>query len=107
MKIQATSKAKSSLIGKDELIHQIAGRTGATLATTAQMVEAFTEVVAENLAAGREVRVMGFGTWLIRQAAGRKVRDIRSGESIQIAASQHVAFKTGAVLAKAAHRSHR
>ena len=91
------------VIGKDELIHQIAARAGLNLKETSKVLEAFTEVVREDVAQGHEVRLMGFGTWTLREVAARKVKSIRGGKQITIPARKRVGFSVGAVLSQAAH----
>jgi DNA-binding protein HU-beta len=92
-----------AVIGKDELIHQIAAKAGMNLKETSKIIEAFTEVVCEDVAQGHEVRLMGFGTWNLREVASRKVKSIRSGDQITIPARKRVGFSVGAVLSQAAH----
>jgi DNA-binding protein HU-beta len=98
----ATSKKSPGVIGKDELIHQIAAKAGLNLKETSKVIEAFTEVVREDIAQGHEVRLMGFGTWNLREVASRKVKSIRGGKQITIPARKRVGFTVGAVLSQAA-----
>jgi DNA-binding protein HU-beta len=90
------------VIGKDELIHQVAARAGLNLKETSKVIDAFTEVVREDVARGHEVRLMGFGTWNLREVASRRVKSIRGGVPITIPARKRVGFSVGAVLSKAA-----
>lgn len=59
-------------------------------------------VVREEVAKGKEVRLMGFGTWNLRNMAARKVKSIRGGNQITIPARKRVGFSVGAVLLQAA-----
>jgi DNA-binding protein HU-beta len=98
-----TSPEKNhAVVGKDELIHQIAARAGMNLKETSKIIDAFTEVVREDIAQGHEVRLMGFGTWNLREVAARKVKSIRGGKQITIPARKRVGFSVGAVLSQAA-----
>src|SRR5437762_1133762 len=60
------SNKEHLVVGKDELIHQIAAKAGMNLKETNKVIDAFTEVVREGVAKGYEVRLMGFGTWNLR-----------------------------------------
>ncbi len=101
-----TTVAKNTnVVGKDELIHQIAAKAGLNLKESSKVIDAFTEVVCENVAQGHEVRLMGFGTWNLRDVAARNVKSIRGGRQITIPARKRVGFSVGAVLAQAAHAS--
>lgn len=101
--MKTSSPAKDHIvIGKDELIHQVAARAGLNLKETSKVIDAFTEVVREDVARGHEVRLMGFGTWNLREVAARRVKSIRNGDQITIPARRRVGFSVGAVLAQAA-----
>ena len=90
------------VVSKDELIHQIAARAGLNLKETSKVIDAFAEVVRERVAQGHEVRLMGFGTWNLREVAARRVKSIRGGDQITIPARKRVSFSVGAVLSQAA-----
>jgi len=98
----AVSTKGQTVVGKDELIHQVAARAGLNLKETSKVIEAFTDAVRENVANGHEVRLMGFGTWNLRDVASRKVKSIRGGKQITIPARKRVGFSVGAVLSQAA-----
>jgi DNA-binding protein HU-beta len=104
MKTSAPVK-RQVVVGKDELIHQIAARSGLNLKETNKVIDAFTEVVREGIAQGHEVRLMGFGTWNLREVAPRRVKSIRGGDQITIPARKRVGFSVGAVLSQAAQGS--
>jgi len=97
-----TPEKSRPVVGKDELIHQVAARAGMNLKETSKVIEAFTEVVREEIAQDHEVRLMGFGTWNLRDVASRKVKSIRGGKQITIPARKRVGFSVGAVLSQAA-----
>ena len=99
----ASPEKNTVVVGKDELIHQIAARAGMNLKETSKIIDAFTEVVREDVAQGHEVRLMGFGTWNLRKVAARKVKSIRGGQQITIPARKRVGFSVGAILSQAAH----
>jgi len=98
----AGSKKSATIVGKDDLIHQIAAKAGTNLTETNKIIDAFTQVVREDVSKGHEVRLMGFGTWNLRNVAARKVKSIRGGQQITIPARKRVGFSVGAVLSQAA-----
>ena len=101
--MRTSSPDKNMVVGKDELIHQIAAKAGMNLKETNKVIDAFTEVVREGVSKGYEVRLMGFGTWNLRDVAPRRVKSIRGGDQIVIPARKRVGFSVGAVLSQAAH----
>jgi DNA-binding protein HU-beta len=98
-----TPEKNESVVGKDELIHKVAAKSGLNLKETTKVLDAFTEVVREDVSKGHDVRLMGFGTWSLRAVAARKVKSIRGGKQITIPARKRVGFSVGAVLSQAAH----
>ena len=99
----ATASGKNTMmVGKDDLVHQIAAKAGTNLKDTNEIIDAFTQVVCEEVGKGKEVRLMGFGTWNLRDVAARKVKSIRGGNQITIPARKRAGFSVGAVLSQAA-----
>ena len=94
--------ATEDIIGKGELTHQMAARSGLSLKDAEKALDAFTEVVRENLAHGREVRLIGFGSWSLRKIAARTVKSIRTGKDVSLPAHQRVGFSVGTILSQAA-----
>src|SRR5437764_11359761 len=96
----ALPEKHSTIVGKDELVHQIAAKAGLNLKATTKVIDAFTEVVFEDVAQGHAVRLMCFGTWNLRQVAARNVKSIRGDKQITIPARKRVDFSVGAVLSQ-------
>jgi len=94
--------ATEHMVGKGELVHQIAARSGLSLKDAEKALDAFTEVVPENLAQGREVRLIGFGSWSLREIGARKVKSIRTGKDVSLPAHKRVGFSVGTTLSQAA-----
>lgn len=95
-------RKQAEVTGKPELVSQVAHVTGLSFKKTEEVINALEEAVRDELAKGNRVRLMGFGTWEVREVEGRTIKDIRSGQPINVGASRHVGFKTGAVLNRAA-----
>lgn len=81
-----------------ELAQKLADETGATKSDMKGMLETIFGEIAEQLAAGNEVAINGFGTFKPRQNAARKGRNPSTGEEIDIAASTSAAFKQAKAL---------
>jgi len=91
-----------SVVTKSELVHQVASKAGASLKSVEQIIDAFTQVVQEDVAQGLSVRLMGFGTWEARHVRARKFRPINDAENMTILPpGKRVGFQVGAVLARA------
>ena len=61
-------------------------------------LDATTDAIADALKKGETVSMVGFGTFSVRHRAARTGRNPRTGETINIAASNNPAFKAGKAL---------
>ena len=85
-------------MNKTELIEAIAAKADLSKVNAEKAVNAFIEVVAEQLKTGNEVMLVGFGTFKTSERAARTGRNPRTGETLKIAASRVPTFKAGKVL---------
>ena len=85
-------------MNKTELIASVAQKAELTKKDAEKAVKAVFETVAEELAKGEKVQVIGFGTFEVRHRAARKGRNPQTGAEIEIPASKVPAFKPGKAL---------
>lgn len=85
-------------MNKAELTAAIVKKTGFTKKNAEKALGTVTEVIAEALAAGEKVQVVGFGSFEVRNRPARVARNPRTGEQIEIAASKAPVFKAGKAL---------
>ncbi len=85
-------------MNKSELIDAIAESAGLTKADAARALDATTDSIAGALQQGQTVSLVGFGTFTVRHRAARQGRNPRTGETIEIKASNNPAFKAGKAL---------
>ncbi len=89
-------------VGKQELVSQVSRETGMTNRQIEKVFGAFVEAITMSLSRGEDVRITGFGTFKVAQRAARKGRHPRTGEEMQIPASQRPTFTPGSKLVEAA-----
>jgi DNA-binding protein HU-beta len=83
---------------KAELVEQMANITGLNRAQAKEALEAFIASVSTSLRAGKEVRLVGFGSFVpIKRPAGM-ARNPRTGEAVKRKASQTCRFRVGDAL---------
>jgi DNA-binding protein HU-beta len=82
-------------IGKSELVNHVASKTDLTKVDAQKAVEGTLEAIASALEKGEEVRLIGFGSFSVQTSAAREGRNPRTGEKINIAASNKPVFKAG------------
>ena len=85
---------------KNELAERVAQRTGLSASQARQVVETTLEAVSDELAAGGEVSLAGFGKFSVSQRAARQGRNPSTGATIQIAASKAAKFSAASALKK-------
>jgi len=85
-------------MNKSELIDAVSNKTEMSKADAARAVDGVIATVTESLKSGDQVTVVGFGTFLVRHREARAGRNPRTGETIQINASNVPAFKAGKAL---------
>ena len=85
-------------MNKTELVAAVAAKTELTKKDAEKAVAAVLETVAETLAAGEKVQLVGFGTFETREREARTAKNPRTGETVEVAASRVPAFKAGQAL---------
>ncbi len=88
-------------IGKTELTDKVATRAGLNKAQAGRAVDAVLEEIQEALQKGDEVRLTGFGNFVVTKTSARTGRNPRTKETIQIPAGQRPAFRPGSRLKSA------
>ena len=85
-------------MNKSELIDAIAADSGLSKADAGRALDGFTAAITNALVAGETVSMVGFGTFSVKHRAARAGRNPRTGETIQIKASNNPSFKAGKAL---------
>ena len=85
-------------MNKAELIAAVAEKTGMSKKDTEAVVAATFEAVAETLANGDKVQLVGFGSFEVKKRAARLGRNPKTKETIEIEASKVPVFKAGKAL---------
>lgn len=81
---------------KKELGRALAKRNGMTIEAASNCVDSVLEIIADTLEAGDDVRLIGFGTFGVRERAERVGPNPRKkGETIVIPARKSPFFKAG------------
>lgn len=92
---------RSFPLNKNDLIAAVSGNSGLSKADSAKAVDGMIGAITNSLKSGTEVRLVGFGTFSVSRRAATTGRNPRTGETIQIAASNQPKFKAGKALKSA------
>ncbi len=82
-------------MNKTELVAKIAEKSALKKVEAEKALKAFEEVVTEELAAGGDVRLVGFGTFSVKENKAREGVNPQTKKKMPIPASKSPKFKAG------------
>ena len=85
-------------MNKTEFINAVAEKEGIEKKCAEKAVNAVFATIAQELAKGEKIQLVGFGTFEIRERAEKQGRNPRTGETMTVPASKVLAFKAGKAL---------
>ena len=85
-------------MNKNDLVSVVSDKSGLSKADAAKAVDAVIDAITASLRGGTEVRLVGFGTFLVSSRAASTGRNPRTGEAISIPAAKLPKFKAGKAL---------
>ncbi|HYZ62728.1 MAG TPA: HU family DNA-binding protein [Acetobacteraceae bacterium] len=88
-------------LNRTGLIASVAEQAGLTLAKATEAVDAMLGAIQVALQEGREVRLTGFGSFVVTTRKASTGRDPRTGAAIAIGPSASVRFRPGRALKEA------
>lgn len=86
---------------KKELVDVIAAKTEMTKKDSETALNAVIETIKEALIKGDDIRLVGFGTFSVKETAARTGRNPKTGEEIKIPAGKRITFKASKELKEA------
>ncbi|MFT6048247.1 MAG: DNA-binding protein HU-beta [Arenicella sp.] len=85
-------------MNKSELVELIASSADISKSSAGDALEAVLDGITGALSSGNSVTLVGFGTFSVSHRTARDGRNPRTGETIQIKASNLAKFKAGKAL---------
>lgn len=82
-------------MNKTELIAEMAKKGGITKVEAGKALNAYVDVVKEQLAKGERVSLVGFGTFSVVERGERMGRNPKNGKAVKIAAKKVAKFRPG------------
>lgn len=82
-------------MNKNDLVATVSNAAGLSKADATKAVNCVIEAITDSLKGGVEVRLVGFGTFNVARRKASEGRNPRTGEKIQIPASNQPKFKAG------------
>jgi len=85
-------------MNKQELISAMAAKADLTKDQAGAALEGFIDSVTDSLKAGDDVRLLGFGNFVVSRREAKMGRNPQTGEAVEIKAANVVRFKVGKAL---------
>lgn len=85
-------------MSKSELVAAVSEKTGMSKKDCEKVIAGCLDTVAETLAQGGKVQLVGFGTFEVKERRARTGRNPQTGEPVEIPASKAPVFKAGKAL---------
>ena len=83
---------KGAKMNKKQLVGKISSSMNLSKADAERTFDGITEIILNCLKSDEQVKIAGFGTYKVAKRKARVGRNPRTGEQIQISASQKVKF---------------
>ena len=94
-----------SIVGRSEITRSIAQRSGLTQKKATEVLEATLDSIREALTAGKEVRLVNFGSFKVRRSAARQgVNPRNRNEKITVPERDRVRFSPGKELSSSVEK---
>ena len=85
-------------MNKGDLVNAVAEKAGLSRGDAGKALDAALDMITEALKRGEEVKIVGFGSFVVTDRAAGEARNPRTGEKVQVPASKSPKFRAGAGL---------
>jgi DNA-binding protein HU-beta len=92
------AEKQENIFKRQELVAVVAEKIGVPRTKATGAVDAVLDAITDQLKKGQEVRLVGFGAFVIGQRKAGKGRDPRTGAEIDIPAAKSVRFRASKAL---------
>jgi integration host factor subunit alpha len=89
---------------KADIFEKVQESTGLTRKESAEMVEEVFSIMKSTLESGEDLKVSGFGKFIVKQKANRRGRNPQTGESLTIESRRILTFKPSNLLREAINK---
>lgn len=80
---------------KADIIDHLVSKFGFTRQQGRMLVDSFFDEIYDNLVNGKDVKLSGFGNFILKDKKSRPGRNPKTGEEVEICARRVVTFKAG------------
>jgi integration host factor subunit alpha len=95
---------KEYQLTKADIFEKVQESTGFTRKVSAELVEEVFSIMKSTFESGEDLKVSGFGKFIVKQKADRRGRNPQTGESLTIEARRILTFKPSNLLREAINK---
>ncbi|HAY41627.1 MAG TPA: integration host factor subunit alpha [Gammaproteobacteria bacterium] len=92
-------------ITKKNIADELANKVGLSNVQALEVANEFFNKIKQSLSSGKDVKISGFGNFVIREKTPRPGRNPKTGDEVMISARKVVTFKAGPKLKMATKNS--
>ena len=92
-------------ITKKNIADELANKVGLSNVQALEVTNEFFNKIKQSLSSGKDVKISGFGNFVIREKTPRPGRNPKTGDEVMISARKVVTFKAGPKLKMATKNS--
>lgn len=82
-------------MNKSDLVDALSNDSGLTKLDSEKAINSFVRIMEAALKKGEDVTLVGFGSFSVKETAGRSGRNFKTGATIEIPPRRSVRFKPG------------
>ncbi|MCU0790011.1 MAG: HU family DNA-binding protein [Nitratireductor sp.] len=91
-------------MNKNELVSEVADKAGITKAQAGDAIDAALDAITAALKKGDEVRLLGFGNFVVADRKATTARNPQTGATVKVPASKAPKFRPGKALKDAVNK---
>lgn len=91
-------------MNKNELVSEVADKAGITKAQAGDAIDAALDAITAALKKGDEVRLLGFGNFVVADRKATTARNPQTGATVNVPASKAPKFRPGKALKDAVNK---
>ncbi|MFH1074151.1 MAG: HU family DNA-binding protein [Candidatus Firestonebacteria bacterium] len=80
---------------RSDMVKKVAKETGLSAKDTEKIVDVILESVVDYVQKGKKIELRGFGTFMVKQRAGRIARNLKTNEDLPLPSRKVIYFKAG------------
>jgi DNA-binding protein HU-beta len=85
-------------MNKGDLVNAVAEKANLSRGDAGKALDAALDTITDALKSGEEVKIVGFGSFVVANRAAGEARNPRTGEKVSVPASKSPKFRAGAGL---------